>query len=430
MGFTSEKPLVSVIMATHNGGRFIRTAVDSILGQTYDNVQFIAVNDASTDGTGDILRSYSDPRVEVYDLPVNCHAAYARNYALQFVRGDYISFLDDDDFWHERKLEKQLAVLESNEAYGACFTWASIVDENGDIRNDEDGDVAWLNKAFHTEIQGQKEYLMHFLTKGNCIHSGSSLIRTEILRRVGGQNMSLIQLHDFDHWVRLLSVTDAYMLCEELTFYRRIKDGSSLSSATQKNRMRTENEDVYICTHFFDYISDERFAELFRNDFQEPSASSPEALLCEKAFLLRKAYCGDEPAKQALQSLLSNDTTAELLREKYQYTPIQFYKDNLPKRYMDASVYREIQQIQTELQCKEGHIELLLQSERDLLAEKAKQAEQIEKLQFELSYQAGMTEQLRQTEAELCKELEEAYRQINRLQYELGSKDWVLKKYE
>ena len=394
------RPLVSVIMTTYNGARYIRTALDSVLSQTYDNLQVIVVNDASEDCTPDILRSYTDPRLEVYDLPVNRHFPYAKNVGLKHVKGEYVAFLDDDDFWDQKKLEKQLEILESDKKYGACFTWASIVDENNAVRSCTDEDTQWLYNAFHTRLSRHRDYLIHFLTKGNCINNSSALVRREYVDKLGAQNLSLLQLQDFEYWIRLLSVTDAFMLCEELTYYRRVVGGQRISNVTKQSRCRTENEDVYICTHFFRSISDALFAELFHNDFQNPTAATPEELACEKAFLLKLAYCGSEPYKIALQNLLSAEETATVLYDKYQYTAKHFYEENLQKRYVNSSVLQEIQTLQTQLQCKEAHIHQLLQSERDLLYKNAAQSEQIQKLAYKLTCQTGTADTPQEPEAE------------------------------
>jgi len=108
-----ETPLVSVIIAVYNGDRFLKQAIESVLSQSYSNVEVIVLDDGSTDLTAEIAKSYSQV---VYQYQANAGVASARNAALKIAKGDYISFLDSDDFYHPNKLKKQLGHLASNKA--------------------------------------------------------------------------------------------------------------------------------------------------------------------------------------------------------------------------------------------------------------------------------------------------------------------------
>jgi glycosyltransferase involved in cell wall biosynthesis len=103
----SEGPLVSCIIPVYNGERFLAEAVESILAQTYQNLEIIIVDDGSTDGTASVAASFGD-RVR-YVRQKNSGPAAARNRGLQEARGEFIGFLDADDLWAENKLQRQLA---------------------------------------------------------------------------------------------------------------------------------------------------------------------------------------------------------------------------------------------------------------------------------------------------------------------------------
>lgn len=102
-------PLVSVILPTHNRAAFLSRAISSVLGQTYRQLELIVVDDASTDNTPEVVRSFSDPRLRCLRLAQNSRAGAARNAGMRAARGSLLAFQDDDDIWFVQKLERQVA---------------------------------------------------------------------------------------------------------------------------------------------------------------------------------------------------------------------------------------------------------------------------------------------------------------------------------
>ena len=340
------QPLISVVMPVYNTARFLRAALDSVLNQTYRNIQFIVVDDCSTDGSAEILASYDDPRLEVFRMEENSHVCAARNEAARHVRGDYVAIMDSDDVWLPDKLEKQMKVLAAHPDCGACFTWADIIDENGTLCNEEN---RWFYEVYRQPNRSRREWLLRLLHGGNCLCNPSALMPAAVLRAVGETNLTLVQLQDYELWIRLLSCKPIHVLPEALVCYRRVRENNaSVSAGSIKNRIRTSNEEIFICTHFFDHMSDADFRSLFCGDFRNPDASSPEELACERTFLLRQAFCAPEPYLAGMQRLLSDPETAEVLRTRYGYTPKAFYAENGVKRYFDRGLQaRQCEAIET-----------------------------------------------------------------------------------
>lgn len=338
------KPIISVIIPAYNTAKYVRAALDSVLNQTYTNLQVIVIDDASTDGTAEILDSYTDSRLEIIHFQENRGVCAARNEGLKRANGDYIAFHDSDDVWALEKLEKQIAFLEREPEYGACFTWAVIIDENGELRELSDEDVRWHYSTFHSENRDHAAWLMRMLHGGNLFPLPSVLMRRTVARQVGLQNLSLLQLQDFEYWVRLLSISNVYIIPEELLKYRRISDGNSISASNETTCARSYNEGVFVCTHFFDYISDELFIKLFQSEFRCADSASPEELACEKSFLLSKAYCGSEPFLHCVQRLMCDEKTAGILRERFHFSANDFYEANAKRRYIDYTYVRQQQE--------------------------------------------------------------------------------------
>ena len=122
------RPLVSIIMNCYNSERYLREAIDSIYAQTYDNWEIIFWDNASTDGSPDIAKSY-DNRLRYYrgDSPISLGAA--RNKALEHVQGDYVAFLDCDDMWMPEKIEKQLKAF-ADPKVGLVYSDAIYINQN------------------------------------------------------------------------------------------------------------------------------------------------------------------------------------------------------------------------------------------------------------------------------------------------------------
>ncbi|OGD88070.1 hypothetical protein A2693_02665 [Candidatus Curtissbacteria bacterium RIFCSPHIGHO2_01_FULL_40_12] len=124
---------VSVIMSVYNGMPFLKDAVESILNQTYENFEFIIVDDASTDDTWQYLKSLKDRRVRLLKNKNNLGLASSLNVALRQAQGDYVARMDADDISLPKRFEKQIEFLLKNPSIDLCGTWADLIDENGKI---------------------------------------------------------------------------------------------------------------------------------------------------------------------------------------------------------------------------------------------------------------------------------------------------------
>ena len=106
---------VSVIIPMHNSSKHIEQCIESVLNQTYNNIEIIIVDDKSSDNSLDIVKKKNDDRIKVIELEINVGAARARNIGIDHATGEYICFLDSDDFWVLEKIEKQVSFIEEND---------------------------------------------------------------------------------------------------------------------------------------------------------------------------------------------------------------------------------------------------------------------------------------------------------------------------
>lgn len=143
-----NSPLVSVIIPTYNGESTILRAINSVLNQTYSNLELIVVDDCSKDNTFEVVKNVKDKRVKVLRHKENRGGSAARNTGIKEAKGEYIAFLDDDDEWLSEKVEKQVEYLKSKESSlykGVVCShmilsgkkWRTVIQtKEGDLRED------------------------------------------------------------------------------------------------------------------------------------------------------------------------------------------------------------------------------------------------------------------------------------------------------
>ncbi|RRQ50016.1 glycosyltransferase family 2 protein [Maribacter algicola] len=129
--------LVSIITPVYNSEKFLSYNIGTVQAQTYKNWEHILVDDCSTDGSQEVIKSFQekDSRIRYFRLQKNGGAAVARNKAIELANGNYIAFLDSDDLWYPEKLEKQLHFMRQNNYYFTFSDYAVLIEnkEKADI---------------------------------------------------------------------------------------------------------------------------------------------------------------------------------------------------------------------------------------------------------------------------------------------------------
>lgn len=120
-----DNPLLTIVMPVYNGEKYLKAAIDSVLGQTFRDFELIIINDGSLDSSLKIISSINDARIRLISLDKNKGIPYCRNLGLREAKGDFLGWTDCDDLNFPQRFEKQVSFLQENSDYGGCGTWLS-----------------------------------------------------------------------------------------------------------------------------------------------------------------------------------------------------------------------------------------------------------------------------------------------------------------
>jgi len=217
-------PKVSVIMCVYNGEKYLRSALESILSQTFREFEFIIVNDGSSDNTSLILNGYADPRIKLINNPVNSGLTKSLNIAVMASKGEFIAQMDADDISTPDRIEKQLKAFETGQSIGMVGTNMRFIDENG-------------NPVSTTAFPSNQDEVAALLMKHYCC--GQVMYRRDAMVKVGHFDERYTCAQDYDIALRIaehFSVTNI----NDITYEYRIHP-DSISS--YKRKQQTEFAD-------------------------------------------------------------------------------------------------------------------------------------------------------------------------------------------
>jgi len=233
MNIKDNKNLVSVIMATFNRENYLPYAIDSVLNQTYRNLELLIIDDGSVDGTRDLVNTYKDPRISYY-YQENKGQSSAINLGLQHARGEYISFLDSDNIWKLDKVERQVLLLNDNPDYQIVYGEIEIIDENGDIQ------------PFHSNVTRHSGNIMKKLLVYNFINFNTTMMKSVCISELGGMNSSVPAGPDYDLFLKL-STRYFFLYVPQIFAQYRV-----MTNQMSSNKDRRFQTNMYILNNFME----------------------------------------------------------------------------------------------------------------------------------------------------------------------------------
>jgi len=219
----TKSPFFSVIIPTYNRKTLLKTSLESVLVQTFDDFEVVIIDDGSTDNTNKMIESYEDNRIK-YIHQDNHGVAHARNRGIENSEGKFIAFLDSDDKWVRQKLQRACDFINECPAI-SIFHTEELWYKSGKLLN---------QKKKHMKPSG---YVYQYALPLCCISISTAVIRQSVFEDIGIFDETLPACEDYDFWLRATHKYEVKLIKESLT----IKDGGrpdQLSSQRSLDRYR------------------------------------------------------------------------------------------------------------------------------------------------------------------------------------------------
>ena len=221
-----DTPTVTVIMPVYNAAKYLPDALDSLLAQTFQDFEIVAVNDGSTDDSARILAEYAAKGVRIRVVHrENGGCGAARNTGIALAKGRYIAQQDADDLSVPTRLEKQAAFLDSHPDICAAFCRTAIVDES-------------LNPVVLSLTPFSDRRIRKMLVRRNGLQP-NFMIRKDVMERVGGYREAFIYSQDYDFNLRVAAVGKLACVPEALYIYRTHDKQTSVAKKDEQNQFGT-----------------------------------------------------------------------------------------------------------------------------------------------------------------------------------------------
>lgn len=295
------KKLISVIIPTYNREKTIIKAVESVINQTYDNIEVIVIDDGSTDNTSEKMKEINDARVHYYKMKKNMGPSEARNKGVEMAEGEYIAFQDSDDVWKCDKLEKELQKFEEDENIGLCY--CSFLHHRGEMSKcipDNKLDISLLEGDIYLS-----------LLEGNKIGTPTMLMKKEVFEKVGQFDVKLKAYEDWDLALRVSKDYKIAYVSEPLV------DVYFSNNSVNNNYVNLANGCMEIINKNYRYVDDKKY-------FKE----------IIKMMFLNMAYGNVDLVSQLVPDIISTQLEYDLLKESFDIIKIW-------KRKYDVSMWLE-----------------------------------------------------------------------------------------
>ncbi len=219
---SESRPLVSVIIPTYNHAKFLGKALDSVIHQTYSNWEAIVVDNQSSDETNQVIDKFKDSRIQYFKISNYGIIAKSRNLGINVAKGEWIAFLDSDDWWLKDKLEICLKNIDEK---------VDFIYHDLEIKYDKSKN--FLNRK---KIIGRKlnkpilnDLLIGEIEKGNAIGNSSVIVRKDMLNKIGGisEDKNLVASEDFNTWLRIAEITNQFKYIKRKLGFYLVHENSS-----------------------------------------------------------------------------------------------------------------------------------------------------------------------------------------------------------
>tara|TARA_B100000315_G_scaffold257079_1_gene304714 strand:- start:194 stop:1243 length:1050 start_codon:yes stop_codon:yes gene_type:complete len=317
-------------MPVYNGQKFLGAAIESILNQTFTDFEFLIVDDLSTDVSVDIIKTYDDQRIRLYENYKNLGQAETMNRGLKLAKGKYIARMDQDDIAISLRLEKQVGYFKAHPNLGVLGTHVRIVDE------------ARGTNAVRSRPRTNYENQWRLLYVTSVMHP-SVMFRRGLFLKYGGYNNEYSPAEDYEYWSRLSQFTEIHQLPDVLMKLRIHEANTSISNRSNQlkntlkirisniNRLFAHQLESTGLKHIVDYISGNY-------------SSSPSWWLTVSSSMasMYQLFCFDKVLTRDEVNWIANDWIRLLKKMPLKYRIIVFTKFIALRTIVDYKYFRSM----------------------------------------------------------------------------------------
>ena len=232
-------PEITVLMPVFNNEKYLKQAIESILAQTYKDFELLIIDDGSTDGSNNIIQSFTDSRIRLVKNDTNEGLIKTLNKGIELAKGEFIARMDGDDIALPKRLEKQVEVLKSSPSVSMVACCISIIDEAGEEQGFWGDDKLAITN----------EQIRNTLPNENCIAHPSVMIRKDKLMKYK-YSLALKDSEDWDLWLRMASDREEFYKIKDVLLKYRVHPESVTVKVNRSNIYRKKRKvQVLYCLH-------------------------------------------------------------------------------------------------------------------------------------------------------------------------------------
>jgi glycosyltransferase involved in cell wall biosynthesis len=259
-----QLPLVSIVFTSYNHKEYLKQALDSLLCQTYQNIEIIIIDDCSTDGSQEILKQYEQNDKIHLHLKQQNSGSYvnASNYGATFAKGEYLIFAQCDDYAEPEQIKLLSNVLNDYPEVGVVYSKSLLVDENGKFISD---DFAIREKKFKDVVAKESIIsgnIFRELLTVSCVipNLSAAMIRRDMYDKINGLSNKYYMASDWCFWLELSEITNFLYLSQPLNNFRQ-------HSTTIRSKTKIVNHLKEIFNVFQNHIAKYKLTGKVKNQF-------------------------------------------------------------------------------------------------------------------------------------------------------------------
>lgn len=249
-----KEPLVSVCIPAYNNAAYIKETIDSVLNQTYQNIELIIADDQSKDNTVEVIKSIKDNRIRLYENEKNLGMSGNWNHCLELCKGEFIKLICADDMLAKDAIEKEAKALIENPEVVMAESDTRFVDLNGKFKG--------TYRRYHTKgvTDGKKIARAGFFSQNYFGAPLANMFRRSVLEKVHGFDTNYYYILDYDLWIRIACLGKVYIIHEPLNFFR-VRNDSNTGEV-----MAGGKKEAYVAEHR--YLVEKYAKELHMSKFE------------------------------------------------------------------------------------------------------------------------------------------------------------------